>query len=74
MEYYGIAVRENPDDPKPWLNMFDIAFASDQLDAAERILADAERRGADSGEIDERKTKLGIGTEDGLRSRPVIIE
>ncbi|MCH7959583.1 MAG: hypothetical protein IID08_05610 [Candidatus Hydrogenedentes bacterium] len=58
MTYYGLAANENPNASIAIVKMFDIAAASNQPELAERLLADAERRGVAPEEIETMRSKL----------------
>jgi tetratricopeptide (TPR) repeat protein len=55
------ATKRYIDSPKAWLLLCDIAVASDNLPAARRYLAEAEKRGAAPGDMEARRAQVGAG-------------
>ncbi len=56
-EYLHQAAQEHPDSPVPWLHLADLALGRDDYVAALGYIGEAEKRGANAGQLDERRDR-----------------
>ena len=57
------AATETPDNPEPWLRLADLAIAADNREEAQRLLGEAQRRGASEEALQQRTEEAGVVPE-----------